>query len=229
MSTFPTSPRSDFLLWAQNHAATWSAAPGTVGLTAGMCTALTNACTSCQTNLGDQEAAKQAYRTMTTKTAGSFDSLRTLVGEAVRTIRAFAENSSDPGVVYEAAQIPPPAPPSPQAPPAQPTNLRVELDPTSGELTLLWKASNPGSGTAYIVRRKLPGETEFSFIGVTGEKKFTDETLFAGPDSVQYTVQGQRANSTGPVSTILTVNFGRAGGGGFTISSQSQGGMAQAA
>lgn len=94
------------------------------------------------------------------------------------------------------------------------------------------------SGTSYIIRRKLPSESEFSFIGVSGKKEFVDDSLIAGPDSVQYTVQGQpltrdatsshvdaqrpsrvkgqRADSSGPLSPVFTVNFGQAPGGGFT-------------
>jgi hypothetical protein len=49
-----------------------------------------------------------------------------------------------------------------------------------------------------------------------GLKRGVDQTLVAGSDSVQYTVQGQRADSSGPVSPIFTVNFGRLREGGFT-------------
>lgn len=35
---------------------------------------------------------------------------------------------------------------------------------------------------------------------------------------MQYTVQGQRADSSGPRSPIFVVNFGRAPGGGMTAS-----------
>lgn len=51
---------------------------------------------------------------------------------------------------------------------------------------------------------------------MAGKKELTDDTLIAGPDSVQYTVQGQRAGSSGPLSPIFTVNFGQAPGGGFS-------------
>jgi hypothetical protein len=51
---------------------------------------------------------------------------------------------------------------------------------------------------------------------VSGKKEFIDDTLIAGPDSVQYTVQGQRADSSGPLSPIFVVNFGRLPGGGVT-------------
>jgi hypothetical protein len=102
-------------------------------------------------------------------------------------------------------------------PPGRPSGLTVQLDATTGSLTLRWKAANPTNarGTTYIIRRKLPGETEFAFIGVSGKKRFVDETLMLGAGegilapAVQYTVQGQRANLSGPVSPIFTVNFGK--------------------
>jgi hypothetical protein len=96
---------------------------------------------------------------------------------------------------------------------------------TSGNLTLRWTAANPAgtSGTSYIIRRRLPSESEFSFIGVSGRKEFVDDSLIAGPDSVLYTVQGQRADSSGPLSPIFTVNFGRLPSGGFTASVMASG------
>ena len=57
---------------------------------------------------------------------------------------------------------------------------------------------------------RLGGQSEFFFLRATGTKKFVDDTLVAGPDYVQYTVQGQRSDSTGPMSPIFTVNFGKA-------------------
>ena len=95
-------------------------------------------------------------------------------------------------------------------PPGQPTNITVSLTPITGALTLKWKCTNPtgAAGTSYIVRRMLPGGA-WEFIGVTGKKEFIDSTLIAGPDSVQYTVQAQRSDSSGPISEGLTVNFGR--------------------
>ncbi len=100
------------------------------------------------------------------------------------------------------------------------------LDASGGNLTLRWKAANPAgtSGTSYIIRRRLPGESEFAFIGVSGKKEFVDDSVSFGPEvregihapAVQYTVQGQRADSSGPLSPIFTVNFGQAPGGGLT-------------
>jgi hypothetical protein len=145
--------------------------------------------------------------------------LGTAAGDAVRSIRAFAGTSAEPAGVYSLAQVPPPASPSPVPPPARPSGLTVRLDAAAGSLTLRWKATNPANarGTTYIIRRKLPGETQFAFIGVAGKKCFVDETLPAGRDSVQYTVQGQRANLSSPVSPIFTVNFGKLPGGATRV------------
>ncbi|MBI5864616.1 MAG: fibronectin type III domain-containing protein [Planctomycetes bacterium] len=110
-----------------------------------------------------QEQAKQAYRVATQETNGAFAALRATAGDDVRLIRAYAESQSKPEVVYNTAQIPPPAAPTPIPPPGQPTDLTVTLAPSTGELTLRWKVTNPpgASGTSYIIRRRLPGESEF--------------------------------------------------------------------
>ena len=138
----------------------------------------------------------------------------------MRLIRAFAESTANPSIAYNLAQIPPPATPSPMPPMGQPTNLTVTLTPAVGALLLRWKVVNPtgANGTSYIIRRKLPAESEFSFIGVSSKKEFVDDTLIAGPDSVQYTVQGQRSDQSGPLSEIFTVNFGQNASGGMMAS-----------
>jgi hypothetical protein len=103
----------------------------------------------------------------------------------------------------------------------------VLLDPPTGTLTLRWKACNPAgmSGTSYIIKRRIvaaatlrPGETEFAFLGVSGKKEFVDDTLVAGAGQRAVHRAGQRADSSGPVSPIFTVNFGRLPDGARTAS-----------
>ena len=211
MSTYPTSPRSAFLEWCQAHAPVFVSKAAQIGLTPAQATAFNEAVDGAAAALIEHEQAQQTAKAVTQTTDAIFNTLRTSAGDTVRTIRAFAENAADPLTVYTTAQIPPPATPTPAPPPAQPTDLTVTLDATMGALTLRWKASNPPgtSGTSYIIKRRLPGESAFAFIGVSGKKSFVDESLVAGPDSVQYTVQGQRGNSSGPVSPIFTVSFGQ--------------------
>ncbi|HYF15375.1 MAG TPA: hypothetical protein VD971_09925 [Phycisphaerales bacterium] len=108
----------------------------------------------------------------------------------------------------------------------------MALVASTGAVELRWRSNNPTgtSGTSYIVRRRLSPTEEFAFVGVTGERRFVDNTFIAGPDSVQYTVQGQRADSAGPLSEILAVRFGRTGPGRtLSIESAETGGARLAA
>ncbi|HPF40680.1 MAG TPA: hypothetical protein P5081_18335 [Phycisphaerae bacterium] len=218
MATYPTTPRSDFLEWCQAHAPVFTANAAAIGLSTEQAAAFAAATTGAGDATVKQEQAQQAGKVATQEVNEAYGDLRSEASEMVRTIRTFAENSDNPSVVYNTAQIPPPAKPTPAPPPAEPKELTVTLSPNSGDLTLQWKATNPEgtSGTSYIIRRRLPTESAFTFIGVTGTKKFIDRTLTAGPDSVQYTVQGQRADSAGPESQIFTVTFGQLPGGGMT-------------
>jgi len=212
MSTYPTSPRSAFLEWCEAHKETFISNATAIGLTAAQATAFADDTDAASGANLSQSKAKDALMVATQTVDAALATLRTRAGDTVRTIRAFAEQSSDPLEVYNTAEISAPKPATPAPPPAQPTNLTVTLDPTEGTVTLRWKAANPTgtSGTAYIIKRKLPGESSFNFIGVSGTKEFVDTTLAAGPDWVQYTVQGQRANVSGPVSPVFLVNFGNA-------------------
>jgi hypothetical protein len=197
-----------------------------IGLSAAQATAFTTAVTGAAAALTAQNTARDAAKAATLTAAGAFENLRAKAAETVQLIRLYAEAQADPNLVYSTAQIPAPATPTPVPPPAKPTDHSVTLDTATGAPVLRWKASNPvgGGGTTYLVRRRLPTQTAFVFVGTGGgaggpTKEFKDSTFVAGPDSVQYTVQGQRSDSTGPVSDIFTVTFGVSGGDGISVES----------
>jgi hypothetical protein len=219
MGSYPTSPRAAFLTWCQAHVEVFLENAVDIGLTTDQAQAFQLATSSAAATDAAQASAREALRAATVDNTQTFAALRRSAAEMVRSIRTFAENTNDPKV-YVLAQVPPPQSPSVAPPPAQPTDLSVAIEPGTGALELRWKASNPvgTQGTAYIVRRRTSPTAEFVFVGVTGEKRFVDNSFFAGPDSVQYTIQGQRADQSGPTSNILTINFGRTGGG-LTIAS----------
>jgi hypothetical protein len=224
-SAFPASPRSAFLAWCEAHSTIFNDHAAAIGMSPAAALEFKNAHSKAVASEAARVAAKQYAKTATMTATGDVAELRRLAGDAVRTIRAFAENSANPLVVYALAEIPAPAKPTPVAPPAQPTNLGVEIVPATGELTLRWKCSNPpgSSGTSYIVRRRLSTAAPWEFVGVIGTKFFTDTTFTAGPDAVMYTVQGQRSNVPGPLSEALLVSFGRTPMGGFTAAGTSAG------
>ncbi|MFM9995574.1 MAG: fibronectin type III domain-containing protein [Phycisphaerales bacterium] len=215
MATYPVTPRSEFLQWCQAHAPVWAVNAMEIGLTAPQTTAYTAAVTGAAAALLAQNQAQEAAKAATLGAATAFENLRDLTSTNVAAIRTYAEAQADPNTVYQTAMIPAPATPTPVAPPAKPSDLTVTLNTSSGAPTLRWKASNPAgsSGTSYIVRRRLPGEGAFTFIGVSGKKEIVDATMPAGPDWVEYTVQGQRSDSSGPLSEIFTVKFGVGGDG----------------
>jgi|GEM_PF-2745679 len=73
------------------------------------------------------------------------------------------------------------------------------------------------AGTSYLVRRRLPGERAFTLLGVTGQKRFVDETIPAGMRQVEYTVQGQRGKRTGALSQIFFVSIGQGDAAGEKV------------
>ena len=257
MATYPETPRSALLDWCRVHDPIFFDNWKQIGLGKTQVVTFRTSVGSAAAASLEQERTRQAALAATQEAEQSFAELAAAAGDAVRSIRAFAANAADPDAVYCLAQIPPTAGPSPIGPPGRPSGLTATLDAATGGLTLRWKNKNPPNArrTTYIVRRKLPGETQFQFVGTTGTKRFVDDTLVVGArvrdpvtlaasraggileaerrgkgfpqewvregslapagegilaPAVQYTIQGQRANLSGPVSPVFNVNFGKA-------------------
>jgi len=145
-------------------------------------------------------------------------------GDIIKTIRAFAETTGDPGV-YTAAQIPPPAPPAPLGPPETPTDLSGVLT-TDGQINLRWGGSRKG-GTSYTVERSVTGANgPWTIIGTSEERAFVDTALPVGLDSVMYRVRAARSGGTSNWSAPLPFIFGT---GGSSTGSSSGSGISLAA
>lgn len=210
-NSYPTSPRAAFLTWCQAHTEIFTTSFAAIGLTSAQALDFATATSTAAAAQLTGEEAKQAQKSATQQTDSAFLDLRRVAGDTVRLIRTFADMQTDPDAVYAIANVPPPQPKSPQAPPDQPYDIKGLLDTSTGALTISWKAANPGTGTSYIVKRRLETEASFEYIGTTGSKSFVDGTLPLGVERAFYTIQGQRADSTGPVSAIFTATFGRVG------------------
>ena len=211
MATYPRD-RAQFLVWSEAHAPLWSSVGTTVGLTTGQINEYKSAVDNLRQKVTAQQVAKDALRAATEAAADAERDTKLLTSDLVRSIRAFATNSANPAVVYQTAQIPAPSSGTPVPPPGQPTDFRIELN-SNGSITIRWKCANPeGSGSVvYFVQRKLLGETNFSIIGGSGEKAFTDETLPVGIDGATYIISAQRGQVSGQPSRQLTVTFGSGG------------------
>lgn len=204
------------------HAAIFKATPAAFGLSVGQATNFDNAAKALSAAFDAANTAREASKGATAVQTAALNTANQTFGTCVEIIRAFANASANPAAVYSASQIDPPSPPSPVGPPSAVESIGASIDINSGAVVLTWKAKNPGSnGISYIIKRKLPAATAFTFLGIapgggTGGKKFTDTTLPAGSDYVSYSIQGTRAGLSGPTVNV-TVNFGVAGNGQFAV------------
>lgn len=215
MGSIPTSPRSAVQAYCTAHILPFTSSPAQIGLTTAQATEFATLTTGYVQAAAEAEAARVAAATATENATVAYNAMRRSFNGCVTDIRDFAEQQADPQEVYNLAQIPARSTPSSLPAPGQPRDLSVSIIAASGEIELAWKSNNPtgSTGTAYIVRRRLPTEQNFIFIGVTGERKFIDNSFIAGPDSVEYTVQAQRGGLASPLSEIFLVRFGRSGPG----------------
>ena len=215
MSQIPSSPRSAVYTWCEARVEPWETNALAIGISVSAAQAFGASVTAFASAVSNQAKAKAAYEAATDGVTEAYRVMRRNMVNGVADVRQFAEQQSNPTGVYELAQVPPRSTGTPLPAPGRPYEFSVQLIDDSGAVQLRWKCQNPqgAQGTSYIVRRKLPGETTFSFVGVTGEKRFVDNTFVAGPDSVEYTVQAQRADSAGPVSSVYQINFGLPGAG----------------
>lgn len=215
MGSIPSSQREEVLAWCEAHVEIFRTQYAGIGITADQGLDFATAVTTFATSLADEEKARLAWEAAREASRGTYRIMRRQMTQIVSDVRYYAEDQANPSVVYDLAQVPPRQNPSAAPPPGQPNRLQASIVTATGAIELRWKSNNPTgtSGTSYIITRKLPTESEFRFVGVTGERRFVDNTFIAGPDSVQYQVQGQRADSASPVSEIFTLRFGRTGPG----------------
>lgn len=205
----------------------WAANAAAIGLTPAAVTALGTLTTQARAAFNAAEAARQAAKAAT---QNFYDKVRAMHNgpgagsDMIQTLRTWAESKNDPNV-YTLAQIPPPATPGVTPPPGTPFEFTVGLL-QNGALELKWKCNNPSGtqGTIYEVKRRTGGSGAFNYIGSSGVKSFTDDTVVAGSPSVTYQITAVRSTQRGNPAQF-TVNFG-IGGPGLTIASVTEGGEA---
>ncbi|KAA0213038.1 MAG: hypothetical protein DYG94_12075 [Leptolyngbya sp. PLA3] len=195
----------------------WATNAAGIGLTPASVTALSTLTIAARNAFNAAEAARQAAKAAT---QAYYDAVRAMHSgpgagqDMIDTIRNWAESKDNPNV-YALAQIPPPATPGTTPPPGTPFKFRVGLL-QDGALELKWKCNNPGGtvGTIYEIRRAVGGGA-FAFVGASGVKSFTDDTLVSGAAPVTYRITAVRSTARGNPAQF-TVNFGT-GGPGRTI------------
>lgn len=199
----------------EGHIAPWTTNAVAVGLTVPAVTLLSTATIEAREAYDALLAARTAAKAATQNFYNKVLAMHSAPGsgaDMIKTIKAFAQSTNNPNV-YTLAQIPPPAAPGVTPPPGTPTDFTVGLL-GSGALELKWKCPNPAGtmGTVYEVKRSLGGGP-LAYIGSTGVRSFTDDTLTAGAAPVTYQITAIRSTARGNPAQFL-VNFGTGGGGG---------------
>jgi hypothetical protein len=201
------------------HITPWTSNAAGIGLTPASVTALGTLTTAARAAYNAHLAAREAARAATDNFYDKVRAMHSNPGagsDMIQTIKTYAETKNDPNV-YVLAQIPPPAAPGTTPPPGTPFEFTVGLL-QNGALELKWKCNNPSGtqGTIYEVKRSVNGGA-FNFVGATGVKSFTDDTLPSGATPATYQVTAVRSTARGNPAQF-TVNFG-IGGPGLTIAS----------
>lgn len=214
----------DAIQFFEQRAEGWVTAFETIGLTETQARDVDAATDDARLKYDAALAARAASKVATMAFSQAMRTMRSTGGNAVKTIRAFAESTANPEV-YVTAQIPEPLPPQFDVPPTRAYDLRAQLDETPGAVKVLWKASQNEGGTAYIITRRIGSSGTFTFVGVaSGRKSFVDYTIPAGSTRIDYIVTGQRGTLSGPDSPVLTVQFGIGGDGMMFVKSSEAGG-----
>jgi hypothetical protein len=226
MSVLPNS-NVELLEFCEVHAPVWAANVAGLGLSVASVAGFTAATEEARLKYDEALKARDAAKAATASSNASIREMKTDAATLIRTIKAFAEASSNPAAIYNLAQIPQPSGPTPLPAPGKPTNLLVTLL-SSGALQLSWDAENAAasSGAFYNIGRKLPGVSVFTGIGgapgsTTASRRmtFTDNSVptAAAAAGVQYIIQGQRGSDFGTASDAIIVQFGTDTPGGLVV------------
>lgn len=214
---------AEFIDFCETHLPIFTEEGSSLGLSPSMLSSFTTATNTIRSSFTAAQAARTASKAATTTLSNDLRSARAVAADLIRTIKAFAENQSNPAAVYALAQIPQPAAPTPAPLPTKPTDINVQLNP-DGSVTLSWASQNAAasSGAFFNVSRKLPGGTFLPLGGAPGGTPesgrrmfFTDATLptSAAAEGAQYIIQGYRGTRSGEPSDAITVQFGVEGQG----------------
>ncbi|HYE62648.1 MAG TPA: hypothetical protein VD997_11690 [Phycisphaerales bacterium] len=196
------------------HTNAWSANATAIGITSTRATAFAALVQDAIQAMNEADELREASKVAT---ANFYKAVSTMGSEGaaiIATIRAFAESTNNEAV-YGMAMLPVPGPGTPVPPPGTPSDYRVELL-QDGSIVLKWKCQNPAgaSGTIYEVRRRPIAGGPWTFIGATGTKSFSDDTLPSGSGGVTYQITAVRSTRRGNPGQF-NVNFGVGGGGGI--------------
>ncbi|MEA2710799.1 MAG: hypothetical protein QOF78_3400 [Phycisphaerales bacterium] len=200
-----------------SRTALWTTNATAIGTTTTQVTDVTTKAAAATTALAAQLAAQNAAKAATQTLFDAMDALTNSGSIVIEQVRTKSRTAGEG--VYPLANLPAPATPSPKPAPGQPTELVVSLTQT-GAFDMKWKCPNPPGtqGTVYNVFRRVGSVGEYTFIGGSGVREFTDETVPSGAALIMYKIQAVRSTAVGPFATF-NVFIGTGAGGATMITS----------
>lgn len=219
--------RSNVLDFVAAHLAPWDANVEKIGLTKEQIDELRAALDQARAAFDAARVAREAARAATLRSNLEVGRLRAMASAYVRTIRATAawggpSELSAPALLA-LAEIPPEGrrggghrvPRTPGA--IERLSAVVE---SSGAVVLTWTArgASAGSGAAFEVFKKPPGQREYALAaqvaGLSSTRRagaWTDAAAHLAAGPVSYAVRARRGAAAGPISAAVTVDV-RGGG-----------------
>jgi hypothetical protein len=199
----------------QEHVSPWTTNATAIGTTVTDVTALESKVEAARLALDAQSASQEVAKAATEAVKQAIDAMTNAGNAIIEQVRTKSRSAGP--AVFPLAQIPAPVTPSPIGAPGLPNSLKAELFP-NGTLDLTWKCTNPQgcTGVIYQIYRKIESTGDYHYLGGSGDKTWTDNTLPAGVPSVTYQIQGTRSTAIG-VAAEFTVNFGVSSGSGVSV------------
>ncbi|MGP1273636.1 MAG: hypothetical protein ACTS22_09920 [Phycisphaerales bacterium] len=208
MSVLPET-NSARISFFENHLPVWAPIAADIGLTPAQIATLTTLTADARNAYNAALAARDAAKAATQTQNDAIAAMTGLGADLVKTIRAYAQTTDDPGV-YAAAQIPAPRTPAPLGPAPTPTDLTAAITNT-GAVQLTWNAETRGRVGFVIERRTtLPGQPAggWTLIGTATNKSFLDELVPTGLENAQYRVTAERPGGRSQPTEPIVVLFG---------------------
>lgn len=217
MPNIPNTSNALLLTWMEQHLAVWEAAGPAIGADPAALTAFESLVTNARKNFDAAGVSRLASKQATVAQNESFRDMKREASDLVNTIKSFIEQSGNNNL-WATAGLEPPAPRGESPPPTSPFDLSATLD-SEGNLLLKWKARQPQglSNVIYSVRRAFNGSGTYTLLDTVGGKKFLDTSVPFGTTSVSYTVVAKHGTNFSAPSSSLTLQFGRAPGGGLSL------------
>lgn len=200
------------ITYFENHLAPWGQNAADIGLTLDQINRIAALTLAARDAYNAAIAAREASKAATQAQNDAIDVMAAFGGDLIKTIRAFAETSDDPGV-FVTAQIPAPRPRTPLGPAPTPENLAANLT-NDGAISLSWSAETAGR-MAFVIERRTaePGQAPgaWALIGTSTTKNFIDAALPTGLENAQYRVTAERPGGRSQPTEPIVVLFGTGG------------------